>query len=315
MSWPKTGAARDRYNRVARTAHHLVHAWNAAGGTAHTWRTCVSEAAGGPTGEAPEELLRVARNAGTAEFTAAQLEARVRQFVDESWVHVPAAADALDGRGSMRLLRSLRSQRRAELALENQITETVRLCSLARELGAVASSAFGAGFGGSVWAMLPDAHAERFVPARPLREVVSERGASGASLRHTSKRAGVRGCLAPRRERLESGSANDDAERACQSAAAVLVVVPLVLGVRAATPSPSRTDRDHRNAACKCRIRIAGRRRRLRRACHTVAAAASATNGCDASSDPPGRSPATACADAMGRWRGSRSAAPSPTPA
>ena len=55
-----------------------------------------------------------------------------------------------------------RSQHGAELALENQITETVRLCSLARELGAVASSAFGAGFGGSVWAMLPDAHAERF---------------------------------------------------------------------------------------------------------------------------------------------------------
>ncbi|MBP6774476.1 MAG: hypothetical protein KA154_15880 [Gemmatimonadaceae bacterium] len=160
----KTGAARDRYNRVARTAHHLVHAWNAAGGTARTLADVCREAAGGePTGEAPEELLRVARNAGTAEFTAAQLEARVRQFVDESWVHVPAAADALDaGRLDSFAEVVARSQHGAELALENQITETVRLCSLARELGAVASSAFGAGFGGSVWAMLPDAHAERF---------------------------------------------------------------------------------------------------------------------------------------------------------
>ena len=55
-----------------------------------------------------------------------------------------------------------RSQGGAERALENQIAETVHLARYARELGADAASAFGAGFGGSVWAMVPLSDAERF---------------------------------------------------------------------------------------------------------------------------------------------------------
>jgi galactokinase len=54
------------------------------------------------------------------------------------------------------------SQRGAEAALENQVPETVALVRLARELGAEGASAFGAGFGGSVWAAVPAASAERF---------------------------------------------------------------------------------------------------------------------------------------------------------
>ena len=36
----------------------------------------------------------------------------------------------------------------------NQVPETIALTRFARELGAAASSAFGAGFGGSVWALV-----------------------------------------------------------------------------------------------------------------------------------------------------------------
>jgi galactokinase len=48
----------------------------------------------------------------------------------------------------------------AERMLHNQIPETVFLARRARELGAVAASAFGAGFGGSVWALVSRGQAE-----------------------------------------------------------------------------------------------------------------------------------------------------------
>ena len=43
--------------------------------------------------------------------------------------------------------------------------ETNFLQKSARELGAIAASAFGAGFGGSVWAMVPNERAAEFIEA------------------------------------------------------------------------------------------------------------------------------------------------------
>ena len=57
------------------------------------------------------------------------------------------------------------SQHAAERWLENQIPETTTLARLARSLGADASSAFGAGFGGSVWALVPVDDIPRFLAA------------------------------------------------------------------------------------------------------------------------------------------------------
>jgi len=55
------------------------------------------------------------------------------------------------------------SQAGAEAALENQVPETRWLARAAvDDFGAVAASAFGAGFGGSVWALVPRAEAESF---------------------------------------------------------------------------------------------------------------------------------------------------------
>ena len=50
----------------------------------------------------------------------------------------------------------------AERLLGNQVPETISLASTARALGAAAASAFGAGFGGSVWALVPEADAHAF---------------------------------------------------------------------------------------------------------------------------------------------------------
>ena len=160
----KTGAARERYNNVARTAHHIVHAWNAQGGSARTLADAFREAVGGePIGGIPESLRRVAVSSATAEFSAMHLEARLELFHAETWRHVPDAAKALV-QGDLSRFGEIvaASQRGAETALENQIVETIQLVTLAKDLGAVAASAFGAGFGGSVWAMIPDSDAERF---------------------------------------------------------------------------------------------------------------------------------------------------------
>jgi galactokinase len=51
----------------------------------------------------------------------------------------------------------------AETLLGNQVPETVTLQRSARELGAVAASAFGAGFGGAVWALVPESEADAFL--------------------------------------------------------------------------------------------------------------------------------------------------------
>jgi galactokinase len=165
----KTGGAKDRYNRAARTAHHLVAAWNARADAtgrprAHTLRDAFAAAAdGAPLHEVPVALVEAAKATATAEFPAHHLVARLGQFFDETYVLVPGAADALQQRDLDRFGRLVdQSQAGAERALENQIAETVHLQRYARELGADAASAFGAGFGGSVWAMVPVAEAEAF---------------------------------------------------------------------------------------------------------------------------------------------------------
>ena len=160
----KAGGARERYNRVARTSHRLVHAWNTQGGSARTLSDVFTEAAGGdPVSGVPQSLLHVAHEAADTEFPEAHLIGRLHQFHRETWHHVPAAAEAI-ARGDLAAFADIvaASQHGAEVALGNQIAETIQLVTLARDIGAVAASAFGAGFGGSVWAMIPAVDAERF---------------------------------------------------------------------------------------------------------------------------------------------------------
>jgi len=75
-----------------------------------------------------------------------------------------------------------RSQELTDRLLGNQVPETRDLARLAREQGALAASAFGAGFGGSVWALTSDRQAEEFterwrrayVDAYPVRGPTSQ---------------------------------------------------------------------------------------------------------------------------------------------
>ncbi|MGH7656452.1 MAG: galactokinase family protein [Gemmatimonadaceae bacterium] len=89
---------------------------------------------------------------------------RRAQFREEVDVIVPGVGDAIRDRDWARLgVLVDRSQALAESVLGNQVPETVHLARVARAQGAVAASAFGAGFGGAVWAMVPRAYADGFL--------------------------------------------------------------------------------------------------------------------------------------------------------
>lgn len=158
----KTGAARERYNRASRSMSVIVDIWRRATGRGDPTATAVITS----SPSALDELRSVLERADTSAtgFTARELLTRLDHFVVESEELIPAASDAL-ARGDVTAFGELvdRSQARAESVLQNQIDETVELARSARELGAVAASAFGAGFGGSVWALVRGEGADDFL--------------------------------------------------------------------------------------------------------------------------------------------------------
>lgn len=147
----KTGNAKNAYNRVADSVRALVTAWNAA--TRRTDETLAAVLASGP--DALFQLTDLAPRAATDGVSAGYLVNRLAQFAHESMVVVPGMADAIacgDAAGAGTLM--ARSQQMAEEALENQVPQTVWLATRALALGAAGATAFGAGFGGAVWALV-----------------------------------------------------------------------------------------------------------------------------------------------------------------
>ena len=71
------------------------------------------------------------------------------------------------------------SQEDAERLLGNQVPETVALAALARSCGAFAATSFGAGFGGSVWALVDRADVDAVVRDWEARIGADSRPASG----------------------------------------------------------------------------------------------------------------------------------------
>ena len=147
----KTGAALERYNDVSRRLQVALACWRRATGRADA-------SMGAALASAPDARERVLSALGSEhghEYPPASLIERVEQFDTETNDIIPAAGDAL-ARGDLAAFGAqvARSQQGAEQALHNQIRETVALVRHALALGAFAASAFGAGFGGSVWALV-----------------------------------------------------------------------------------------------------------------------------------------------------------------
>ena len=157
----KTGNARARYNRVADSTRALLRAWNASAGRA-------DDTLAGALASAPDAAARLSRLAeqGVEQFDGAYLGPRFAQFREEVEVVVPGVGDALRDLDVAALGALVdRSMAMADGALRNQVGETSHLARTARAHGAVAASAFGAGFGGAVWAMVRTSDSEAFVDA------------------------------------------------------------------------------------------------------------------------------------------------------
>jgi galactokinase len=152
----KADSVKDRYNRASNGARALHDIWNRRSGE-HTPSLYAALAAGTPAVKRLEKWIEA-----DGQFSAEDLQRRLRHFVRES-ARGPKAAIAFrdadrDALGDL----SAESQHDAHELLGNQIPETIALAALAREVGAFGASNFGAGFGGSVWAAVPTADAQRF---------------------------------------------------------------------------------------------------------------------------------------------------------
>ena len=162
----KTGGARERYNRTSRLVSHIVSLWQQATGENHPHLAAILASAS----DAADRLRQVLRQqAGgtvsvTDSFSSQDLLNRFEHFVEENERIIPAAGDALIEGNLDEFGRLIdQSQHLAERLLNNQVPQTIFLSRRARQLGAVAASSFGAGFGGSVWALVPARSAEEFI--------------------------------------------------------------------------------------------------------------------------------------------------------
>jgi galactokinase len=165
----KAAGAREAYNRLSREAVEAAASWP------------------GAEGGAPSMGSILAASPGRKPWGTEALRARFEQFRIECEEIVPGVFGAMkqEGAGESRTeeIGTLVacSQELAETVLRNQVPETVALARLARDAGASAASAFGAGFGGAVWALVRDRDAVEFLGAWRAAYVAAHPGLERAS--------------------------------------------------------------------------------------------------------------------------------------
>ncbi len=153
----KAGSAKTKYNRASLAVRSILDIWRLkSGSNAPTLAAAVTSSP-----NASVQIRDALRQASSGD--AAWLLQRFDQFLLESETVIPQAGDAL-ARGDLLTFGRLvdQSQDATEHLLGNQVPETAWLAAEARALGAHAASAFGAGFGGSVWALVSRDDAEKF---------------------------------------------------------------------------------------------------------------------------------------------------------
>lgn len=163
----KTGAAMEDYNRASWLASEAAAAWSLAMGQPARHLADVL----GADPDAAETVRRFAARGGAGNVHSADLSShsgdalsrRIRAFAVEMEC-VERASHALAAGDLATFAAATRdSQAATEALLGNQVPETKHLAATAERYGAVAASAFGAGFGGSVWALVESNEADRFI--------------------------------------------------------------------------------------------------------------------------------------------------------
>jgi galactokinase len=156
----KTGNAREKYNLASGAAQEILKIWREV--TGRTDATLFD--AGARVSDAPERIHEMLRKMTGSSYSSQTLLDRFDQFIEESTQIVPGAAEALNAKDLYTFGKLVdRSQELAEQKLGNQVPQTMELARSARAIGAIAASAFGAGFGGSVWTMVRTDQAVEFL--------------------------------------------------------------------------------------------------------------------------------------------------------
>jgi galactokinase len=148
----KTGEAMAKYNRVSLMVSEIVKKWP---GKEKTLAQIIEKAG----------LKELEKFIGQNEFSFPKQDLlnRVRQFYVESFEIIPQVSQLLENNEFEKIGELIDlSQQNAERFLQNQTPETIYLQRLARKSSALAASAFGAGFGGSVYALVNANEAEKF---------------------------------------------------------------------------------------------------------------------------------------------------------
>jgi galactokinase len=145
----KTGAARESYNRLARGVALLLDLWNRAEPPCPSLGAVLESSA-----KAADQLRELVRGSAISGWPPDALAKRLNHFIRED-SRVPEAFAAFRDVDAARLTAIAgESQADAESLLGNQVPATMALARSAREQGALAACSFGAGFGGSVWALV-----------------------------------------------------------------------------------------------------------------------------------------------------------------
>lgn len=171
----KTGGAMDDYNNAAHLSFAAADAYVEV--TKAELPKCnlaeVVKHAGGASDENKKKIIEAiskkddgtfgARLAEGKQWPKGFLVTRFEQYYEESEIIVAKVAKAFAD-ADYKALGELvdRSQELTGSHLKNLVPETEELPRMARALGAHAASAFGAGFGGSVWALVEADKAEEF---------------------------------------------------------------------------------------------------------------------------------------------------------
>jgi galactokinase len=154
----KADSVKERYNRAADGVRALHAIWNKhSAAPARSLADALASSA-----DALHVLTSRLEPSADGRFSVADLKRRLQHFTRETARPPRAALAFRDGDYATIGALALDSQQEADELLGNQIPETILMAKLARQNGAFASSNFGAGFGGSVWALVPAAEAAAF---------------------------------------------------------------------------------------------------------------------------------------------------------
>jgi galactokinase len=146
----KTGGALAKYNRISALATEIVRLWQAATNQSVNSLSEILHSAP----DVEQRLRGILKDAAHSAFKSYELTERLDHLVIENRL-VESVPNRLDSEtinefGAL----ALQSHQAAAQLLKNQTAETNGLVELATQLGAHGASAFGAGFGGSVWAIV-----------------------------------------------------------------------------------------------------------------------------------------------------------------